>query len=79
MIGRVKIERRPMLLVTVEVDGVHSSIVVQNAETIRLTTLDGGYASVTSLRPGDAVMLYREEAGYGRHFGNKLQETVREQ
>jgi len=79
LIGRVKIERRPMLMVTAEVNGVRGSLLLQNAETIRLTTPTGSYVSVTGLRSGDEILVYREEAGYGRHFGQKLTETIREQ
>ena len=40
-IGRVKIERRPMILVETEVNGRSFSLIVQNAETVRLV-YDGG-------------------------------------
>ncbi len=76
IVGRVKIERRPLLLVEAEAGGQHLATIVQNAETIRFVTAQGGAVSVSRLRPGDAILLHREEGG--RHFGMKIQETIRE-
>jgi 3-dehydroquinate synthase II len=74
VVGRAKIERRPLLLVSADCEGVNGSIVVQNAETIRLTGPGGEARSVASLQPGDQVLVLIEEAG--RHFGTKVQETI---
>jgi 3-dehydroquinate synthase II len=41
VIGRVKIERRPLLLVDAESEGRKVSLVLQNAETIRLVEKTG--------------------------------------
>ena len=76
IVGRLKIERRPLVLVEAEVDGVRHTILVQNAETIRFVTPKGGAVSVSQLRPGDEVLLHREEGG--RHFGMKIHETIAE-
>lgn len=75
-VGRSKTERRPLLLVEVEHSGRKATLVLQNAETIRLTKPDGSPASVVTLAPGDEVLAYFEEAG--RHFGRKVTETIRE-
>ena len=75
-VGRSKTERRPLLLVEAEYEGHKASLVLQNAETIRLTRPDGSPASVVTLKPGDEVLAYFEEAG--RHFGQKVQETIKE-
>jgi len=77
-VGRNKVERRPMLQVVAE-DG-HGrtvSLVLQNAETVRLTTPDGAPASVTALWPGDEV-LAALFAPTGRHFGRAVNESIRE-
>jgi 3-dehydroquinate synthase II len=79
VIGRIKIERRPMLLVKATAGGKEFTLVLQNAETIRLTAPDGGFISVTKLKAGDAVLAYLQEEGVGRHFGTKLAETIKEQ
>ena len=76
VVGRVKIERRPLLLVTADYEGRQLSIILQNAETIRLTRPDGQAVSVVQLAPGDQVLVALEEAG--RHFGYKVSETITE-
>jgi len=73
-VGRSKIERRPMMLVEAEHNGHKLSLILQNAETIRLTSPDGSPVSVAHLNTGDEVLAYIEEAG--RHFGVKIDETI---
>ncbi|MGC8817424.1 MAG: 3-dehydroquinate synthase II [Candidatus Hadarchaeum sp.] len=73
-VGRVKIERRPLLLVEVEHGGEIYKTLLQNAETINLVGKDGNPISVTKLRPGDEVLIHVEKTG--RHFGVKVEETV---
>jgi 3-dehydroquinate synthase II len=75
-VGRNKIERRPMLLVEAEVDGQSVSLVLQNAETIRLTAPGGDALSVAALKPGDQVLAYLQAGG--RHFGTAVEETISE-
>lgn len=41
LVGRVKIESRPLLLVEVEVEGHRHSVLLQNAETVCLVTPGG--------------------------------------
>jgi 3-dehydroquinate synthase II len=73
-LGRNKIEKRPMMLVEAEAEGQPISLVLQNAETIRLVSPDGKAVSVTTLKPGDKVLGHVETAG--RHFGMKVDETL---
>ncbi len=76
-IGRVKVERRPLLLVeAVADDGRPASVVLQNAETIRLVKERGGAISVAALAPGERVLGVLLEGG--RHFGHAVEETIRE-
>ncbi|MFB3879844.1 MAG: 3-dehydroquinate synthase II [Armatimonadota bacterium] len=75
-VGRNKVERRPMLLVEAEADGQPVSLVLQNAETIRLTAPDGAPVSVAALKPGDQVLAYLQTGG--RHFGAAVEETITE-
>jgi 3-dehydroquinate synthase II len=75
-VGRLKIEKRPLMLVTAKIDDRTVSTIVQNAETIRLTRPDGGAVSVVKLNKGDEVMMAVETAG--RHFGHKIEETITE-
>ena len=76
VVGRIKIEKRPMLLITARIGDKGVATIVQNAETIRLTSPSGEPISVVSLAPGDRVMAYHEEGG--RHFGHKVDETITE-
>jgi 3-dehydroquinate synthase II len=76
VVGRAKVERRPLMLVAAEVSGQEVSAILQNAETIRLTRPDGQAVSIVNLKPGDEVLVALEEAG--RHFGHKIQETILE-
>jgi len=75
-VGRCKVERRPLLLVRTEVEAREVGLILQNAETIRLTAPDGSAVSVATLKPGDPVLAYRTSGG--RHFGMKVEETIRE-
>ncbi|MCX8011691.1 MAG: 3-dehydroquinate synthase II [Desulfobacterota bacterium] len=76
VVGRVKIEKRPLILVEAEAEGEIFSVILQNAETIRLTTPEGKPISVVELKRGSEVLVSREEAG--RHFGIKIEETIQE-
>lgn len=74
IVGRVKIERRPLLLIEASCENINGSILLQNAETIRLTQPEGGARSVVELQPGDQVLVALGEAG--RHFGIQVEETI---
>jgi 3-dehydroquinate synthase II len=76
VVGRVKVESRPLMLVGAEAQGKEITTILQNAETIRLTRGDGEAVSIVALRPGDEVLAALEEAG--RHFGHKIQEAILE-
>jgi len=76
VVGRVKIERRPLILIEGKAEGEVFSIILQNAETIRLTAPDGKPVSVVDLKKGSEVLVSLEEAG--RHFGIKVEETIQE-
>lgn len=72
-VGRVKIERRPMILVETEVNGRSSSIILQNAETVRLVS-SAASKSVSELKSGDEVLVRLEEGG--RHFGTLVADEM---
>jgi len=74
VVGRTKIERRPLALVEADEKGEAISVILQNAETIRLTQPDGKPISLVDLKPGSEVLVYRE--GSGRHFGVQIDETI---
>jgi 3-dehydroquinate synthase II len=66
-VGRVKIEKRPLILVEAEAQGVGIKVILQNAETIHVVTPDGS-KPVTALKAGDQVLAHIAASG-GRHFG----------
>lgn len=76
VVGRAKVERRPLALVEAEACGQNISVILQNAETIRLTQPDGKAVSLVDLKEGSEVLVYRE--GSGRHFGVRIDETILE-
>lgn len=75
IVGRAKIERRPMALVRAESESAEGSILLQYAETIRLVRPDGTAVAVTDLEPGEEVLVHVDQRG-GRHFGMAVDEFV---
>jgi len=76
VIGRIKQEKRPLLRIEIKGKGSIFSVVLQNAETIRVVIQGGKSKSVVSLKKGDKVVVYEEKGG--RHFGHKIEETIEE-
>jgi 3-dehydroquinate synthase II len=82
-VGRLKIERRPLVLVEVEAGGKRFNAILQNAETVRLVT-PAGHASVSGLEMGQKVIVYQPSAASGdddggttgRHFGRAVPERI---
>ncbi|XP_045816609.1 3-dehydroquinate synthase homolog isoform X1 [Trifolium pratense] len=82
IVGRVKIESRPLILVEAKIDSDNQtiSILLQNAETVALVCpLQGNNLlktafPVTSLKVGDEVLL-RVQGG-ARHTGIEIQEFI---
>ena len=72
-VGRIKIERRPMVTVTVEVDGVRRTVFLQEAETVRLSA-EVGRVSTTEISSGVRVHGVRLPAA--RHLGREVAETI---
>jgi len=77
IVGRVKMERRPLALVEAEENGQNISVILQNAETIRLTEPCGKAVSLVDLKEETEVLVYRERTA--RHFGVPVDETIIEQ
>jgi 3-dehydroquinate synthase II len=74
IVGRVKIERRPLMLVEADVNGTVIKTILQNAETIKLVGKNGSPISVAELKKGDEVLVHFEDTA--RHFGMKVEETI---
>ena len=74
IVGRAKIEKRPMFRVQAETeDGDRIETLLQNAETIKVHTQDGRTA-VTDLEPGDEILIYHEDTA--THFGERIEESI---
>jgi len=76
VVGRAKVERRPLVFVEAEESGPKISAILQNAETIRLTQPNGKPISLVDLKEGSEVLIFREESA--RHFGVRINETILE-
>jgi len=85
IVGRSKIERRPLILIEAQYTGNSKdekhkvkkfSTILQNAETIRLVDKQGSPVSISKLKVGDEVMVSIEDTG--RHFGMAVKETIEE-
>jgi 3-dehydroquinate synthase II len=74
-VGRVKIERRPLVVVTGDDGGRARTIFLQEAETVRLSTAEGRIAT-TQIRPGASVHGVRLPPA--RHLGRSVEETIEE-
>jgi 3-dehydroquinate synthase II len=75
VVGRSKIETRPLRLIRAEINGEKGTVILQNAETIRLISKDGNLLSVTEVNVGDEVLGYAKQAA-GRHFGMEVDEFI---
>ncbi len=73
-VGRVKIEKRPMILLKAENEAGKGSVILQNAETIKLVNSNGEHVSVAELKEGDEILVYLGEKA--RHFGIAVEESI---
>ncbi len=73
VLGRVKIEKRPLILVEAKYQNKKFNIILQNAETIRLIS-DGKPKSIVDLHEGDSILIWVGDSG--RHFGMKIDESI---
>lgn len=74
-VGRIKVERRPLVLLTADDRGVARTLFAQEAESVRVTT-DGGRVPTTEIRAGVQVQGVRLPPA--RHLGRAVEETVEE-
>jgi 3-dehydroquinate synthase II len=75
VVGRSKIETRPLRLLRAQINGEEGTVILQNAETIRLISKNGKLLSVTEVKVGDEVLGYAKQAS-GRHFGMEVDEFI---
>ena len=72
VVARIKLERRPLLLVEAQRDGQLYSVLLQNAETVRLATPSGS-TSVSQLQAGEQVLVAKCST-VARHGGVAVEE-----
>jgi 3-dehydroquinate synthase II len=72
-VGRIKIERRPMVVVTADDGGHARTVFLQEAETVRLSGTFGRKAT-TEIALGDVVRGVRLPPA--RHLGREVEETI---
>jgi len=78
-VGRCKVEPRPLIMLSFEVDGACGQIFLQQAETVRvLVESDGGFQarSVTEVRVGDRLRV--RHTLKGTHVGRTISARVEE-
>ncbi|MGD0250670.1 MAG: 3-dehydroquinate synthase II [Thermoplasmata archaeon] len=74
-VGRIKIERRPLVVVATVDESVQRTIFLQEAETVRVST-ENGRVATTELGAGARVFGVRLPAA--RHLGHAVEETIEE-
>lgn len=77
VVGRVKIERRPLMMIEALAEGELGTVMLQKAETIRLIRPDGSPVSVTDIKVGDEVLVHVTQ-NKARHFGGEVDEFILE-
>lgn len=76
-VGRIKMERRPLLVITaVSESGEKVNTIVQDDWHIRIIGENGKVKNSTLLKENDIVLGYITESG--RHLGVKISETIEE-
>ena len=75
-IGRLKIERRPLLKISFESGEFTGHVMVQQAETVRLVSSDSKPISVTDISQGDEIIVVIDNSM--RHIGSAVPGEVRE-
>jgi 3-dehydroquinate synthase II len=74
IVGRVKIEKRPLMLVEARVGRKTYKTLLQNAETITLLKKTGRPISIAKLKKGDEILIHTKDAA--RHFGMEVEESI---
>jgi len=74
IVGRNKVENRPLILIEAKIGNQEGAVILQNAETIRVVQSGGKSVSVAELKKGNKILVKVGEAG--RHFGTKIKEKI---
>lgn len=74
IVGRIKIEKRPFILIEADYEGEKIKTLLQNAETIRMVNNKNNAISVSDIKKGDKLKVYIDSGA--RHFGMSIEETI---
>ena len=74
-VGRLKIERRPLVVVTAREGESSRTVFLQEAESVRLSS-DSGRVATTELAPG--LRVHGVRLASARHMGREVEETIQE-
>lgn len=74
IVGRSKIEKRPLILIEAEFDEIKIKSLLQNAETIRLVNDKNEAISVSDIQVGDKLKVFIDQGA--RHFGMSIEENI---
>ncbi len=75
-VGRLKIERRPLLCIEAEVDGKKINTFIQDDWHVRLMGSKGEIRPSSEIQIGEELLVYLDDPG--RHVGIKIDETINE-
>ena len=75
-IGRLKIERRPLLCIEATAEGAPLNTFIQDDWHVRMMGAGGEIRPSRELQVGDQLLAYRDTPG--RHVGLPIKETIRE-
>jgi 3-dehydroquinate synthase II len=75
-IGRIKMEKRPLLRVILDHAGQRVSATLQDASSVRLQTKMSGAVNVQRLTVGEHTAFIPDQPG--RHLGQRIEEEIRE-
>jgi len=74
-VGRLKVERRPLVVVAAREGESNRTVFLQEAESVRLSS-EGGRIATTELGPG--VRVHGVRLPSARHMGREVEETIQE-
>ena len=75
-IGRIKMEKRPLLRVILDHAGQRVSATLQDADSVRLQAKTSGAVDVQRLTVGEHIAFLPDQPG--RHLGQRIEEEIRE-
>lgn len=76
-VGRMKIERRPLLLIKGSIEGTEVNAILQDDWHVRVMGADGQAKNITGLKKNDRLLGCLMKSG--RHVGIQVTETIHEQ